>query len=509
MCQWYQDAVVCYAYLVDVPAGHSLRVPGSYFSRSRWFTRGWTLQELIAPHTVVFLSGEWEPIGNKYDLAAVIELITGIEQEVLVGYKPLRAVSVAKRMSWASERTTTRVEDEAYSLMGIFDISMPTLYGEGRRAFHRLQEEILRRIPDQSIFAWGFYHQDPLSTIQIPLHLSPNPHVYNDSFLAPSPSYFRPSRDVEIDVIPPQELTTRLRLSGRTTPGSIILSSYGVHTQMPLICCDHIVASDAYSKSLSVYLVILACEVFNRHNPALRGMITAVCYADPPQWRDDNSELFLRGAQVYRNFTDNGANNARLIILPNDSDLATSTLIATAQVKGVYITADYLNVPHQIRRVARFRCLPPKPEFFALGRKSEGDLQMRGYSNYHDPTHSLYPTDHGVLVVTNHLGSSAIIRFGGDGSPFVPSYVTLERWLGGYPAVSILGDGHLDVPEVATVLLPPRSELCTQTSYGDTFFQVSFSSSKSNLPWKVSLDYDATFSMWILEISSPPSGSTR
>lgn len=183
MFQWYHDAAMCYAYLADVPAGDDPHAVGSFFSRSRWFTRGWTLQELIAPRYLVFLSSDWKLLAKRSELAAVIEQITGIEDEVLTGWKPLRAVSVAKRMSWASGRQTTRVEDEAYALMGIFDIDMPTLYGEGARAFHRLQEEILRRIPDQSIFAWGPMRLDPLSTINTswPLHLSPTPDVYSPS----------------------------------------------------------------------------------------------------------------------------------------------------------------------------------------------------------------------------------------------------------------------------------------------------------------------------------------
>ncbi|EJF61857.1 HET-domain-containing protein, partial [Dichomitus squalens LYAD-421 SS1] len=154
MYAWYRDSKLCYAFLADVSACGTTEDWKTQFSQSRWFRRGWTLQELIAPSEVVFLSQEWEPLGTKHDLAEAVEEITGIDQDVLKHELPLDCVSVAKRMSWASGRETTRVEDEAYSLLGIFDINMTMLYGEGRRAFRRLQEEILLRIPDQTLFAW-------------------------------------------------------------------------------------------------------------------------------------------------------------------------------------------------------------------------------------------------------------------------------------------------------------------------------------------------------------------
>ncbi|TFK91075.1 HET-domain-containing protein, partial [Polyporus arcularius HHB13444] len=155
MYTWYQNAAVSYAFLADVPSDQNPRADNSAFRQSRWFTRGWTLQELLAPRVVFFLSRDWQVIGTKTSLGHTIEHITTIPFSVLTFQSPLPDVSVARRLSWASNRRTTRVEDEAYSLIGIFDINMPTLYGEGQRAFIRLQEEILRRIPDQTLFTWG------------------------------------------------------------------------------------------------------------------------------------------------------------------------------------------------------------------------------------------------------------------------------------------------------------------------------------------------------------------
>ncbi|EIW54397.1 HET-domain-containing protein, partial [Trametes versicolor FP-101664 SS1] len=146
MFQWYKQADVCYAYLAD--AVHSP------FRRSIWHTRGWTLQELIAPEVVVFLSPDWKVLGDKVHLAPLLEQITNVPRAVLHHQVELSTVSVAQRMSWAAHRKTTRLEDEAYCLLGIFSINMPTLYGEGRAAFRRLQEEIMQTSTDLSLLAW-------------------------------------------------------------------------------------------------------------------------------------------------------------------------------------------------------------------------------------------------------------------------------------------------------------------------------------------------------------------
>ncbi|KAF2191875.1 hypothetical protein K469DRAFT_344388 [Zopfia rhizophila CBS 207.26] len=150
MYRWYEEAEECYAYLTDVPRGTGA---GDEFRKSKWFTRGWTLQELIAPSSVIFLDSEWQKIGDKSDLQQLISEITGIPGNFLLG-DDLGYASVAQRMSWAAKRKTTRIEDLAYCLMGIFGIYMPMLYGEGERAFIRLQEEIMRVTDDHSLFAW-------------------------------------------------------------------------------------------------------------------------------------------------------------------------------------------------------------------------------------------------------------------------------------------------------------------------------------------------------------------
>ncbi|KAI0683514.1 heterokaryon incompatibility protein-domain-containing protein [Earliella scabrosa] len=154
MFAWYAAATVCYVYLADVPTPHRSKDLTSSFRCSRWCTRGWTLQELIAPTEVRFLSAGWIYIGNKTMLAPLLEEVTGIPQHVLK-HGDFSSVPVADRMSWASHRVTTRPEDEAYCLMGLFNVNIPIIYGEGRRAFRRLQEEIMRTSPDHTLFTWG------------------------------------------------------------------------------------------------------------------------------------------------------------------------------------------------------------------------------------------------------------------------------------------------------------------------------------------------------------------
>ncbi|KAN0090560.1 hypothetical protein V8E51_019139 [Hyaloscypha variabilis] len=157
MFNWYGNAVVCYAFLADVPnlAPKACRVLDSPFRKSRWFERGWTLQELIAPKRVEFYSQHWIGIGSKQDLIDLIEDITKVPQDCPENSNILPYYTIAAKMSWASERKTSRTEDIAYCLMGIFDVQMPLLYGEGgKNAFMRLQEEMMKESTDHSLFAW-------------------------------------------------------------------------------------------------------------------------------------------------------------------------------------------------------------------------------------------------------------------------------------------------------------------------------------------------------------------
>ncbi|KAK0625085.1 heterokaryon incompatibility protein-domain-containing protein, partial [Bombardia bombarda] len=153
MFRWYKNGARCYVYLADVPDGWDDGLEAAWLLSGRWFTRGWTLQELIAPADLVFYSSTWTLGPTKEDIITTISQITGIDVKTLAT-GDCSSISVADRMRWASMRATTRIEDMAYCLLGIFDVNMPMLYGEGEKAFLRLQEEICRNSNDHTLFAW-------------------------------------------------------------------------------------------------------------------------------------------------------------------------------------------------------------------------------------------------------------------------------------------------------------------------------------------------------------------
>jgi hypothetical protein len=152
MFRWYQRASKCYVYLSDVLVPDEVTDAQAFritwmdaFRRSRWFTRGWTLQELLAPPIVEFFSQEGKRLGTRISLELEIHEVTEISVEILRGQR-LSDLSVEERMHWARKRTTTVKEDKAYCLLGIFGVFMPLIYGEGEvHATLRLKEEIQRR----------------------------------------------------------------------------------------------------------------------------------------------------------------------------------------------------------------------------------------------------------------------------------------------------------------------------------------------------------------------------
>ena len=158
MFRWYQNAVKCYVYLSDVSARkcnnkfQTALTWRSAFQKSRWFTRGWTLQELLAPGSVEFFSQEEELLGNKRSLEELIHEITGVPLAALRG-SPLSDFRDAELLQWAAKRCTKRKEDKAYCLLGLFDLSIPLLYGEGgEKAFTRLEKELRQRSKSKCLF---------------------------------------------------------------------------------------------------------------------------------------------------------------------------------------------------------------------------------------------------------------------------------------------------------------------------------------------------------------------
>ncbi len=125
-----------------------------YLEKCRWFTRGWTLQELVAAKSILFYNAAWEFVASKRFLEPILAQITGVDSIVLEDNDNLPEVPVGKKISWVSRRQTTRVEDQAYCLLGILQVNLPPLYGEGNRAFIRLQEELAKASNDLTLFAW-------------------------------------------------------------------------------------------------------------------------------------------------------------------------------------------------------------------------------------------------------------------------------------------------------------------------------------------------------------------
>ncbi|PIL24166.1 hypothetical protein GSI_13919 [Ganoderma sinense ZZ0214-1] len=258
----FSKASICYAYLADVPDpvdDSPIRSSGSPFYYSRWFNRAWTLQELIAPKHLMFVSRNWARLGTKDDLAEVISDITGIDEDILTHRKHYSDASVARRMYWASRRRATRVEDEAYSLMGLFGVTMQPMYGEGHQAFFRLQQEILMRTQDQSLFAWGT-RSPPLQSP--PADADPNSpcarfppfHDAQDSTLfARSTSDFANSRAIG-------------RMSHDSDLGfnlgqQYVFTPYGLRTQLPLIPLRSLLDRSAAKPAdlASLHVAILTC----------------------------------------------------------------------------------------------------------------------------------------------------------------------------------------------------------------------------------------------------------
>jgi hypothetical protein len=233
MWEWYGKAQECYAYLSDVsspPAGSVFNTEAG--EPSAWFSRGWTLQELLAPRAVIFCDKDWQVTGQKQDREILEEItkITSIPLRCLASHFALSNTSVAQKLSWASRRVTTRAEDIAYCLLGLVGVNMPLLYGEGNKAFFRLQQEIIRQTDDESIFAWC----DPSVTLR---HVS--------GILAPSIEHFADSGQVRV-------------VEGYRKPYAV--TNKGLDLDVP---CHHV-------KNLNVYIIPLNCQYRLGTGPLMR-----------------------------------------------------------------------------------------------------------------------------------------------------------------------------------------------------------------------------------------------
>ncbi|KAJ8456568.1 hypothetical protein ONZ51_g12047 [Trametes cubensis] len=286
---WYAKSDVCYAYLYDVPDIDRLDMTSPFYT-SRWFTRGWTLQELIAPTAMVFVSRAWDVLGTKTELVHHLQAITGIDTDILLRRRDLVEVSIAQKMSWAASRVTTKVEDEAYCLMGIFGVNMPTIYGEGRAAFYRLQEEIMKLSSDQTIFAWGDPYElsDILSRVQDHLErgaelsdasvrtqreflLASRPEKFSSTAVLYVPTPVQTAIDTAKEAcinsssqLTFQDISSLPVIGQKTQACEFVVTGHGMRSTLPVI-------EVSYTERFKFLIAVLGCR--NEETNALLGLL--------------------------------------------------------------------------------------------------------------------------------------------------------------------------------------------------------------------------------------------
>ncbi|KAI1413823.1 HET-domain-containing protein [Hypoxylon sp. FL1857] len=329
MFVWYKNSDVCYAYLQDVEMLTDLPA-------SRWLTRGWTLQELIAPEDVRFYNRYWGFLGDRFRLAPGIAGLTGIGMDVLTrghvinsdpweshthigngeGFQDynnsryhceschytlvtidaiLKRFCVAEKMNWVAKRETTRVEDIAYCLLGIFGVNMPSIYGEGLEAFRRLQEEILKRSGDQSILAWRADRNDTELTTSRSTFLAIHPRQFQLRDL-----YIQQKWLSNLAMRPDENVTSKMEI----TPGRLALTTLlcpfpanGEENELQIAILDCIVGNDLKSRPA------LVLERIPSGNGLLfRRVKNHLVYAVMPARQNDACEVYLFSQGGFRGF---------------------------------------------------------------------------------------------------------------------------------------------------------------------------------------------------------------
>jgi hypothetical protein len=237
MFQWYSEADLCLVYLADFDANATDNELVSMLHSARWFSRGWTMQEIIAARAANFYDRAWNQFGTRESLRDILAYITNIDVEVFAPPEGpdalstrdlLDAIPVGRRMSWAASRQTTRPKDMAYCLIGLFQVNMPMLYGEGgEQAFIRLQEEIMRDRNDLSLFAW---RAKDSSTHRGILARSPDEFVGLSSLQLEQDIKFNPDFSMSNKGL---RINTFLKLAGDRFPGEVIMPLH-CYTEKPM-----------------------------------------------------------------------------------------------------------------------------------------------------------------------------------------------------------------------------------------------------------------------------------
>jgi hypothetical protein len=273
MFQWYKRAAICYVYLSDLrSSGHLV---AASLEKCRWFTRGWTLQELIAPPKIKFFDRYWRYRGQKHQgtrgssrdyLIDKLADVTGIDVKILDHSAPLSSAAVASKMSWAAKRETTRIEDMAYCLLGLFDVKMPLLYGEEEKAFTRLQQEIIRSTFDLSIFAWAAPSISQLGQ-----------NISYSGVLAEAPAEFVDCRDITNET--DWSLDTEFSVTNKGIRAEVSLAevradvgSHPVSNALQRACSIYVLDLRCFRSSprkaqLGIFLRKIGADLFVRLNP--------------------------------------------------------------------------------------------------------------------------------------------------------------------------------------------------------------------------------------------------
>lgn len=344
-----------------------------FLGGSRWFTRGWTLQELIAPRQLLIFDHKWRFIASRDDILLTLEAITGVHKEAFWpggDAQPrisLSSFSVAQRMSWASRRSTTREEDEAYCLMGVFGINMPLLYGEGRKAFIRLQQEIMKTTADQSILAWE--------------SLGPFVHIGN-ALLANSPACF--TGDARNIVWDRKIARSEVRLTHQGLEAELSLHSPTIHLnerfRVAVLDC---VFNEPGGHSHAVGLLLHAAKGFKEMETASRALTpTKVAFSDPV-YRYTRGRPDRRLIRLPRVYTERPEGRERLLILWEQHELRSIPSGPEIKIKMEFLRAhkdDQFNQWHVIAVYPRYQWFTIKWDL-KLPRKHESFAAIALFSN--------------------------------------------------------------------------------------------------------------------------------